>query len=1088
MNKVFKIIWSEARNAYVVVSEIAKNMGGKGCSTKKLLAMLLATGVMTCAGLGVSEAAPSAATTAAYQYVATKAVEFTRQPTQRNKDTWGGYTTYNEAITEYNAQKNGSKTIGKYTYNYDTTNKYWVRDGYVLTIEEDGGKYTPLSANAKRADVAHASGDKTGILEAVTSTISANGTVTNIGEALNKVTPGTFSGVSHTSGTEVPGDWNYIIQDSSWKGHVDSYEDGYADLVGKLGTAFKTTQNSQDLKWDESQQAYTYKGVEVDYDNMYVIDGKLGVFTNYDGSAVYTGTVYGKNNEILMTVKDGDHFYSYWAASVTDPGTTMQNYYVDDYKKDLATLEGNDNKLYRNDIKKVDMTTGANTATFKLLRNGDTAAGIPVDGGAITITAGGGSGGSGAANDTWVKVANGEGTSQTFATGTKVEAIGTSTALTGIKINGTDYALNGKAYTAGANVQISADNVISATDTQYTAGANVQISADNVISATDTTYTAGKNVSISADNVISVADTKYTAGANVQISDDNVISATDTIYTAGNGIAVTGTANAISVKLKEGEGNLVVDRSGLSLKKNLEVDSVNAGGTVIDSSGLSIGQKTYVSSSGLNANSQRITNVAAGEVSAKSTDAINGSQLQATNDRVQKVEGDITNINADITDIKDNITTINSNIDNINTEINNIQGDITEIKGDITTINNKVNANTEKIEQNAQKIEQNTQNITKLDNRVTEVEKVAGKHSTVTEGDNITVTEGANSMGGKDYTVALKKDIALDSVATGAAVMNNDGFKVGADVSVTKDAVTAGTTSISGDGLKIGDNTYVSKDGLNANSQRITNVAAGEAATDAVNVSQLQATNEQVINNSNRISRLGDRVNKVGAGAAALAALHPMDFDPDDKWSFAAGYGNYAGQNAAAIGAYYRPDEKVMFSVGGTVGNGENMVNAGVSFALDRTSHVSNSRTAMAREIVDLRGQLTLVTAELASLKATLGVIDESKTKLFADVPSNHWAYEYISKLAGNGYIEGYPDGNFDGNRLMTRYEIAAMLYRAMEKGAALEEKIINEFAPELGRIRVERISGKDGDRNKIERVRVNGPQNERDHYGSRLK
>lgn len=271
---------------------------------------------------------------------------------------------------------------------------------------------------------------------------------------------------------------------------------------------------------------------------------------------------------------------------------------------------------------------------------------------------------------------------------------------------------------------------------------------------------------------------------------------------------------------------------------------------------------------------------------------------------------------------------------------------------------------------------------------------------------------------------------------------------------------------------------------------KISGVAAGAVtadSTDAVNGSQLYATNQEVANNTNRINKLGSRVNKVGAGAAALAALHPMDFDPDDKLTFSAGYGNYAGENAAAIGAYYRPDEKVMFSVAGTVGNGENMVNAGVSFALDRTNHVSNSRTALAREVIDLRGQLAVMGAKMAKMEKAFGMLDETKTKLFPDVPANHWAYEYIAKLAGNGYIEGYPDGNFGGDRLMTRYEFAAMLYRAIENGAALEEKIIKEFEPELGRIRVDRISGEDGDRDKIERVRVNDTKGERDHYGNKL-
>ena len=294
--------------------------------------------------------------------------------------------------------------------------------------------------------------------------------------------------------------------------------------------------------------------------------------------------------------------------------------------------------------------------------------------------------------------------------------------------------------------------------------------------------------------------------------------------------------------------------------------------------------------------------------------------------------------------------------------------------------------------------------------------------------------------------------------------------------------------------MEIKDGPSVTKDGIYAGDKKITGVAKGEADTDAVNYGQLKETNNhidrvenQVVSNTNRINQLGSRVNKVGAGAAALAALHPMDFDPDDKLTFSAGYGNYGGENAAAIGAYYRPDEKVMFSVGGTVGNGENMVNAGVSFSLDRTNHVSNSRTALAREVIDLRGQLAVMGAKMAKMEKAFGMLDETKTKLFPDIPANHWAYEYIAKLAGNGYIEGYPDGNFGGDRLMTRYEFAAMLYRAIENGAALEEKIIKEFEPELGRIRVDRISGEDGDRDKIERVRVNDTKGERDHYGNKL-
>lgn len=423
MNKIFKVIWNEARNAYVVVSEIAKNHGSKSCSTKKLLAMLIATGVMTCASFDVLAAKP-----ADQQYVALKAKEFDTIP-------WPGSTDWKE----YKAQKDGQKEIGGYTYRYDKNNKYWVREGYVLTVDKNGGKYTPLSENAIRADVAYKDGVAEGILQSVTSTVSASGTVTNMGESLNKITAGSFAGVSHAGGTAVEGSWDYIIKDASWKGKVASsnYKDGYVNLcAGETATAPKGFVNtdSKDLIWDDSRQAYFYKNQRVDYSNMYVINGKLGVFTNADSTKVYTGTVYGKNNEILMTVKDKDNnFYSYWAAEVTDPSATMATYRVEEYNKNLAKLVENDDALNRNDIKEVTLTKGENSATIGLMRNGDKA----VDG-AITVTSGGGTGG----NDTFVKISNAADTEgKNFATGSKVEAIVDNGATTGIKINGQDYTI-----------------------------------------------------------------------------------------------------------------------------------------------------------------------------------------------------------------------------------------------------------------------------------------------------------------------------------------------------------------------------------------------------------------------------------------------------------------------------------------------------------------------------------------------------------------------------------------------------------------------------------------------------------------------
>lgn len=1882
MNKIFKVIWNEARNAYVVVSEIAKNHGSKSCSTKKLLAMLIATGVMTCASFDVLAEKPVAATTNKSQYVAFKDNSLV-QPSNGQTKNFDGY---------------------KYVYNRDT--KYWVREGYVLTINETGGKYTPLSENAIRADVKYAGTSKPeGILQSVTSRVSETDIVTNSGYRLNEVIAGAFAGVSNGGGTEIPGGWNYIIKDSSWNVSGVEFQEGYADLksdklINPSPKGFVTVNSNGKLQWDSDQQVYTYNGEMVNYSNMYVIDGKLGVFTNYGGDKVYTGKVYGKHNEILMTVKDGDKFYSYWGAKVTDPSATMATFPVSEYQENLNVIKKNEEGLLANDIKKVTLDTSkANSAIIGLLRNGDKA----VDG-AITVTSGGGTGGS----DTFVKISNAadmEG--KTFATGSKVEAIvDNGGATTGNTINGQDYT-------------IKSGSKVSVTQTADKKTTNITVDGQATTITDTDTHNELKSASLSGKTLTITG--KDNDSVNVDLSSID----TDTKYTAGNGITISGENNAIAVKLKEGENNLEVTEAGLELKKELTVDSVEAGNFYMSTAGIGYGDKAYITSSGLNANSQKITGVAAGTISEGSTDAVNGSQLNATNKKVdelnakagkhttlvagdnvtlvekktdkgleytvtakdttysagdnvaidkdnkisvdlskyaktedvavvyennktslrstnasvaenaialgkgasavknsiaigngaytqdgtltkgqsvalgngavtgakstsigsnaiggregtitigananngslyatiigtdsvinsdetaykvkidtlwgtiekdvniqgatatlvgtsnkvdnknnlvysgvannvmgaantieasngvtiqgtgnkvtdaykdmnitpdeglailggdysvlakkqsgavavvggantvskqtdstvigydnqlagdekkgshdvfmagshnrlnnvsdsivmgnenvitgvsnvisfghdnkikasnavaigngagvsveggvalgvgsvastaanalgygaaegetgiawkatngavsvgssvegKKITRQITNVAAGTEDtdavnvaqlkkvseaaasasqgwklktqngnasdvkpgdevefdgdaniqvgndgnkvsvtLKDALTGITSitgagegagsisfadggkvkvndviiekggkitgvangiadndavnvsqlnkvsaaaktevvkgtNIDsvvasnatddghtvytvnakgtsvsvdgnfNLNTTtddetnvtnygislkdsvtiggthavtINGTDGTVTgltnttwnkdsitsgraatedqlqavateagkhttlsngknttvestvkdgqtdykvNVAGDLTDItsvangDSKINLNKDSIiisngnkyfaitnsgigmsyigadysaksimlgengttisgglnvagskitgvaagvadtdavnvgqlkeavqagntdthikpgeygvgadnkvnmdvvDKNGNKVdtvtikdvakasdvgdvskiaddlknggnkpttvvdavnnlnnkvgdlnyveggkgnyvtngETTTTSIGKLDKALKDVADTAAKqHTTVSGSGNIVVEDPTtNTDGGKNYNVKLADNITVNSVTANTfkadqTVMDKDGLKVGDKVSVTATAVTAGKTSISDEGVKVGDKTYISADGLNANGQHITNVKAGEADTDAVNYGQLKDTNNringvenQVISNSNRINQLGNRVNKVGAGAAALAALHPMDFDPDDKLTFSAGYGNYGGENAAAIGAYYRPDEKVMFSVGGTVGNGENMVNAGVSFALDRTNHVSNSRTALAREVIDLRGQLAVMGAKMAKMEKALGMLDETKTKLFPDIPANHWAYEYIAKLAGNGYIEGYPDGNFGGDRLMTRYEFAAMLYRAIENGAALEEKIIKEFEPELGRIRVDRISGEDGDRDKIERVRVNDTKGERDHYGNKL-
>ena len=355
------------------------------------------------------------------------------------------------------------------------------------------------------------------------------------------------------------------------------------------------------------------------------------------------------------------------------------------------------------------------------------------------------------------------------------------------------------------------------------------------------------------------------------------------------------------------------------------------------------------------------------------------------------------------------------------------------------------------------------------------------------------LNEQVNVVGGITDTNKLTTEDNLGVVSDG-----NNNLKV----RMAKDL--KGLNSVTTNTLTVGD-VKIDNSGINAGNKKITNVAAGDISansTDAVNGGQLWKTNQTINNIGGAVNELGDRMDRVGAGAAALAALHPLDFDPDDKWDVAAGYGNYKDAHAVAVGAFYRPNEDTMFSVGGSFGGGENMVNAGVSVKLGQGNHVSTSRVALAKEVEDLKA---IVKAQSAEIKAMRGAMQSGASVMkdvnFPDVPKDHWAYSYVKSLADRGLLEGYPDGEFKGERTMTRYEFAAIIYRALQNGAPIDSdmaKAIGEFDPEINRIkdldrtRVDRISGKDNDRHKVERVRVNNESNKekgdyRDVYGSHI-
>lgn len=331
-----------------------------------------------------------------------------------------------------------------------------------------------------------------------------------------------------------------------------------------------------------------------------------------------------------------------------------------------------------------------------------------------------------------------------------------------------------------------------------------------------------------------------------------------------------------------------------------------------------------------------------------------------------------------------------------------------------------------------------------------------------------------------------------------------------------------------------GDKTvYYTTTGISAGDQIINNVKAGVADTDAVNVSQLkQVQNQiaastqvttvtagdhikvtptvngnthdykvsladdiagQITNNTTNItkntndiknikgdlSKMDKRVNKSVAGAAALAALHPLDFDPDAKWDFAAGYGHYRSGDAAAIGAFYRPNEDVQLSVGSTVGSDETVFNAGLSVKVGAHSGVSRSRVAIGKEVLALKKTVAEQNAQIQKLTTLLNSVAGTKMKadhttLFPDIPTNHWAYEAVSDLSRRGLVEGYPDGTFGGDRMLTRYEFAQIVYRAIQDGVTVNDRLVTEFSPEMALFRVDTVAKNAKGEPTIERVRVN--------------
>jgi len=653
-----------------------------------------------------------------------------------------------------------------------------------------------------------------------------------------------------------------------------------------------------------------------------------------------------------------------------------------------------------------------------------------------------------------------------------------------------------------------------------------------------TTIGIGQGVKIenSVGNGISIGtgSTSSNSFDSVSLGTGNNISNGNNNVALGAGINIDGLSNVVALGAgSSAEG--AVSTAGMTIgSQNYNFAGTNVNGTV------SIGNGTT---------QRTLTHLAAGRVDAGSTDAVNGSQLFAVAQAAAAARTTITG--GSHVSVSSNTGAGGST--NYTISVNGTDT-IAAGNSDLAT-SNGVYQYGQTLINNGLKFGANSASgaanpaTAKLGSTVNVVGEGA-KADTEYSGDNLKTVVSQDGAGNTTITVKMDKNPTFDSITTigdahiGGAANIDGNATVGGDTHLKQDLQVDGNTNIDGNAAVGGDthlkqdlqvdgntnidgNTTVGGDTHLKQDLQVdgnTNIGGNTTIAGDTHIQQnLQVDGDANIKGdvhagvgyfndiqlpggslTGRLDKMDTRINRVGAGAAALSALHPQDFDPDNKWDFATGYGNYKDAHAVAVGAFYRPNEDTMFSVGGSFGGGENMVNAGVTFKLGQKSTVSRSKVSMAKEIIALRNDNLEMRQELDELKNMMkaGTVSPMRNVNFSDVPKDHWAYQYVKSLADRGYLNGYTDGEFKGDRAMTRYEYAAIVYRALQNGAPVDADMgrsLSEFAPEVekvasaDRFRVDRISGKDNDRHKVERVRINDKDDKvqnvfRDVYGDYIQ
>ena len=636
------------------------------------------------------------------------------------------------------------------------------------------------------------------------------------------------------------------------------------------------------------------------------------------------------------------------------------------------------------------------------------------------------------------------------------------------------------AFGGPSSVTEMAETVRNLVKDSKSGGSTLAIGGGNKADYTQLTSMTGVNNTITG-TAGNVAKLNSVTGYNNTITNasNNIVMGNDHIVTADNTIAIGGLSSSETRSVANtttiGYDAKASVEGGVALgyKSNATVDKGAAGYDISTKAASTDTSSTWKATAAAvsvgdvaNDVTRQITSVAAG---TNDTDAVNVAQLKKVETKISTVEADA-------------------------------KKHTTVVAGANTTVTSGTNANggaEYKVAVNKDLVEMSSANFGKATDDVrARIDKDSARFFNGSENIGITPTEGI-----KIENTDTLEQAKFDKTGMYASEGNTT-------VYYTTNAISAGNQIIKNVKAGVADTDAVNVSQLKrvqdeiAASTSVTTVTAGDhiKVTPTVNgnthdykVSLADDIADQITNNTTNISKntndiknikgnlskIDKRVDKSVAGAAALAALHPLDFDPDAKWDFAAGYGHYRSGNAAALGAFYRPNEDVQLSVGSTVGSDETVFNAGLSVKVGAHSSVSRSRVAIGKEVLALKKTVAEQNAQIQKLTTLLNGVAGTKMKadhttLFPDIPTNHWAYEAVSDLSRRGLVEGYPDGTFGGDRMLTRYEFAQIVYRAIQDGVTVNDRLVTEFSPEMALFRVDTVAKNAKGEPTIERVRVN--------------